>query len=141
MTVKRIWVGIDVGTKTGFAVWDSKEKRFILLKTVLIHEAMQLVRDLRDQWGDELFVIFEDARKQKMVGYSRVIQLSRAQGAGSVKRDSKIWEDYLLYLKVDFDARKPFGTKKDKKLFELLTGISTRTSSHARDAAILVLNK
>lgn len=38
-----IYIGIDTGVHTGFAVWDSSERCFLMLKTLKIHVAMELV--------------------------------------------------------------------------------------------------
>ena len=38
-----IYIGIDPGVKTGFAVWDSYKKQFIAIETLMIHEAFDQV--------------------------------------------------------------------------------------------------
>jgi len=87
-------------------------------------------------------VIFEDARQRKWFGGSGK---EKWQGAGSIKRDCTIWEDYLRYIGVPFIARPPTagGTKYDADHFARITKWSGVTNNHARDAAMIVfgLNK
>jgi hypothetical protein len=66
--------------------------------------------------------------------------MGRRQGAGSVKRDAKIWQDFCEDMDIPFEAVKPCAgaTKRTTETFERLTGWKGRTSNHARDAAMLV---
>lgn len=134
-----IWVGIDPGTHTGVAVWDSVEGRFLTLKTLPIHRAMDLVREIRDG-GDKLAVVFEDARLRKWYGANA---REKVQGAGSVKRDCAIWEDFLTDNDVQFLTMKPgrTATKVTPAWFRKLTGWEGRSSEHSRDAAMLVFRR
>lgn len=47
-----IYVGIDTGVNTGFAVWDSKQRSLLQVCSLPIHKAMERVRSLYD--GAEL---------------------------------------------------------------------------------------
>ena len=40
----RYFIGIDVGTHTGVAVWDKTEKRFVELLTTTILKAIDIVK-------------------------------------------------------------------------------------------------
>ncbi len=64
----------------------------------------------------------------------------KQQGAGSVKRDCKIWEDFLTDLDIPFEMVAPRKgmTKYSAAAFKKLTGYEGKTSEHARDAAMLV---
>ena len=55
----RYMIGIDPGTKTGFAVWDREEKKFVKVETRGIVSAMHQVKFLL---GDEVVIRIEDAR-------------------------------------------------------------------------------
>ena len=44
-----ICIGIDPGTHTGLAVWDTNEGRFLSLETVPIHQALIKVMMWRDR--------------------------------------------------------------------------------------------
>lgn len=143
-----IWIGIDPGKHTGLAVWDSDSRRLLEADTLLIHRALQRVDYYADNFGkSNIFIIFEDARKRYWFGSRKganeaEIQAKR-QGAGSVKRDSTIWEDFCQDRGYEFTAVRPApgATKWSAETFKRITGWSKRTSEHARDAAVLVLGK
>lgn len=129
-----IYIGIDTGTHTGVAVWDSVQRAFLCIDTLPIHRAMALVNQYRE---GELMVIFEDARQRKWYGMDSNEKL---QGAGSVKRDSSIWEDFLKDLEIPYRAIPPMkgATKLTSSYFKALTGWTGRTNEHSRDAAMMV---
>lgn len=130
-------VGIDTGTDTGIAV--TKGGKFELIKTMKIHRAMKHVEQLAAIHGAEnICVRIEDARLRKWYGGSGREKL---QGAGSVKRDAVIWQDFLSDLKVKaiFVAPKNNRTKLSVEQFVRMTGWKGRTSEHSRDAAMLVI--
>lgn len=136
-------IGIDTGVNTGFAVWDTTSKAFLEIDTLKIHEALLRVKELSD--SNDIEVYFEDARLRKWIpqdpSYSRM--KGRLQGAGSVKRDCSIWEDFLKDLGVTYHAVAPKNntTKMNASLFSAITNWKNRTSEHARDAAMLVFNR
>ena len=133
-----IAVGIDPGVNTGYAEWSRFGKKYRAIETLQIHQAIKRVEQLIEDYGKgNVVVIFEDARKRKWYGNSGREQL---QGAGSIKRDCKIWEDFLTETGVEFYmiAPKNINTKTTADAFKRITGWSTMTSNHARDAAMLV---
>lgn len=134
-----ISIGIDPGKHTGVAVWNGKE--FLEMKTLLIHQAMKLVEVYAAQCGNDMKVYFEDARLRTW--YGNCDTSAKLQGAGSIKRDCIIWEDFLTDLKIPYKATPPMpgGTKLSPDYFKVLSGWSGKTSNHARDAAILVIGK
>lgn len=131
-----IVIGIDCGVSTGFAVWNKTDKRFDEIATLKIHDAMFRVKQMYDK-GYKLMVRVEDARLRKWFGNAGKEQL---QGAGSVKRDAKVWEDFLVDYKIPHEmvAPKNNKTKLSKDVFARLTGYSGLTSVHGRDSAMLV---
>lgn len=131
-----IYIGIDPGTETGFAVWDSHRRQFMEIRTLKIHQALDEVYGYAIQ-GNRVKVIFEDARQRKWYGQRSDAKL---QGAGSVKRDSSIWEDFCKDHKIEYWAKPPVkgATKMSEEKFKALTGWTKRTSNHARDAALLI---
>lgn len=141
-----IYIGIDTGTHTGVAVWDSRQRTLIQVETLKIHQAMDLVKHWKNKCSDQgarLIVRVEDARKRKWFPkkFSRKGEEENVlQGAGSVKRDATIWDDFLADLKVEYQMVEPKGgmTKYTQERFEALTGWKKRTSEHARDAVMLV---
>jgi len=131
----RYFIGIDVGTHTGVAVWDKYEKRFVEVVTTTILKAMEIVK--KYEKSDIVQVRLEDARKRKWFGDSG---RERLQGAGSVKRDCVIWEEFLNDRKIPYMliAPKNNSTKLSAESFKKITGYSGRTNEHTRDAAMLV---
>lgn len=135
-----IYIGIDPGTHTGLAVWDSKLRKLLDVRTLPIHRALQFVKDWKMYIGD-IVVVFEDARQRTWFGKGDV--QAKIQGAGSIKRDCSIWEDMCKDYGIVFNAVPPVkgATKLTPEYFKMLTGWEDRTSEHARDAAMLVIGK
>lgn len=130
----RFYIGIDPGVQTGISLWDRNEKKLGIVSSMKIHEAMKVV----ELWNlDIVKVRVEDARQRKWFGKSSREVL---QGAGSIKRDCKIWEDFLTDLGIDFEmvAPKNNKTKLTAEAFKKITGYGQKTNEHARDAASLV---
>ena len=144
-----IYIGIDPGRHTGVAVWDSEKDKILSLETMPIHRAMEeillwtLPHIHEGEWytGNDVEVIFEDARQRTWYGKGDVS--AKMQGAGSIKRDCTIWEDFLKDNDIPFRAIPPVkgATKVSEEYIRALTGYKGRTSSHARDAAMLVIGR
>lgn len=139
-----IYIGIDTGAHTGVAVWSSARKEFLAIRTMKIHEALDFVRGFT-QNPNALKVYFEDARQRKWIpnsGDPRT-EAGRRQGAGSIKRDSTIWEDALKDWGITYEAIPPKRnrTKLNAEAFKALTHYKGQTSEHARDAAMLVYGR
>lgn len=135
---KKIYIGIDTGSNTGIAIWSQEENKLIHVETVKIHRAMKIVEAHIEQYGTKKIVVrFEDARLRKWYGNSGREKL---QGAGSVKRDAVIWQDFLAELGVENKAIAPANntTKMSADQFKRITGWTGKTNEHGRDAAWLV---
>lgn len=134
----RIFIGIDTGVNTGIAVYFPDSNLLDVVTTMKIHKAMELVHVNYNVFGDGLFVRVEDARKRKWIPKERGKEV--LQGAGSIKRDASVWEDFLIDLGVRFEmvAPKSNKTKMTAMAFKKLTGWEKVCSNHARDAAMLV---
>lgn len=138
-----LYIGIDAGTHTGVAVWNSREQRLELIDTMTITQAMDYVRGERMRgfaYGFEVVVCMEDARLRNWFGQSGREKL---QGAGSVKRDCAIWETFCKEIGIECVKIPPKHntTKLKDGQFKLLTGWHGRTSEHGRDAAMLVFGR
>lgn len=128
-----LYIGIDAGTHTGYAEWDGKE--FTYLKTLPIHIALERVAMQASR--QEVMVILEDARLRKWYG---VRSDAKMQGAGSIKRDCSIWEDFCKDKKIPLRKVHPMKglTKLTAEKFKAITGYQGKTSEHSRDAGLLV---
>lgn len=133
---RKIIAGIDPGVKTGLVIWVCHEKNLSVVDTVRLPEAMNMLLHL---WREDMLheIWFEDARQRKWFGNAGREKL---QGAGSIKRDCAIWQEFCEYYEIPFQAIKPAKgqTKWSAEYFQRLTGWTKRTSQHARDAAALV---
>ena len=136
-----ICIGIDPGTHTGIAIWDTREGRFLSLETLPIHQAMVKVMVWKDNVGDDLQVVFEDARQRTWFGHGDTN--AKLQGAGSVKRDCSIWEDFCRDYNISYWAKPPIkgATKVSSSYFKTISHWPGRTSEHSRDAAMLVIGR
>jgi hypothetical protein len=128
-------IGIDPGVQTGLALYDTEVKILCQLETVPIHRAMETVLRYHSQY--KIVVRFEDARLRKWFGKAGREKL---QGADSVKRDCRIWEDFLKDSGIPFEAVAPQQnkTKIKAETFRKITGWTGRTTEHSRDAGMLV---
>jgi len=135
------YIGIDPGKETGFAVWDHDAKYLAEVDTMSITQAMEKVRMMADILGREnIRMYIEDARKRIWFGNTG---RERLKGAGSICRDSTIWDDFCKELGVEYVMVDPrYNTTKLKAAqFKAITGWQGRTSEHARDAACLVFGR
>ena len=143
MVKHRIYVGIDTGVNTGYAVYDNHRKEWLTIGTIKIHTAMFEVKKLVTVFGIENVKVFvEDARKAR---YGRNTEADKAKlkGAGSIGRDAQVWQDFLTDEGIEFVLLRPNKgiTKLKADYFQKLTGITQRLSEHARDAVMLIFNR
>jgi hypothetical protein len=130
-----IYIGIDPGVNTGIAIWHTGLKKFLLIASMPILDAMNEV------FGYPKAVVYiEDARLRKWFGNSGK---ERLQGAGSIKRDCQIWEDFLKNNEIlhYWVAPKNNKTKMDAATFKAMTNHFERTNEHGRDAAMLIFGR
>lgn len=99
-----IWIGIDTGVHTGLAVWDSAQQRMVECMTMKIHEALLYVINANISCQGDLTVVLEDARMRRWIPREGSVAewKGRAMGAGSVKRDATIWEDFLKDYRIPY---------------------------------------
>lgn len=137
-----IYVGIDPGTSTGVGIITGPE---IIIKNAItgkIHEAMALVQTIVELFP-RVHIRVEDSRKRKKYGNNHTAKL---QGAGSIKRDCSIWEDFIEDLNknhpgvitVEYLHPQKGSTKINSTVFKKMTGLAGRYSNHARDAYMLI---
>lgn len=134
-----VMIGIDPGVNTGFAVWNVHTQKLQELEQFKIHDALERVLFYISK-GYRVKIRLEDARKR---GGSHNIgkNIAKMQGAGSVKRDSKIWEDFCIAKNLPYDKVRPIdnATKLDADQFKRTYNWPHKTNEHTRDAAMLVI--
>lgn len=135
----RYIIGIDPGTNTGVAMWDRERKELKYSKSFKIHQAIEMVQGtFKNEKFDEsdFFFRIEDARLRKWFGKSTK---GKDQGAGSIKRDCSIWEDFMKDWGFNYEMVNPKyqTTKLSAEQFKNLTGWEGKTNEHGRDAAML----
>jgi len=143
----RLWIGIDPGVNTGLAVWNRAEKRLIELRTFTAVGAEDYVRHLVENAGCDVMIVIEDARKRRTFQGGT----ERYQGAGSIKRDSKRWEEFCKHNGYAYALVTPSGASNkiaaDAEKFEACTGYRCMNgkrffvSGHARVAGMLVFGR
>ena len=131
-------IGIDPGKNTGVAAYSTKTKSLIMCETCSIIEAMETIKDFMADDKLSIEIVYEDAKKRRWFGKSGREKL---QGAGSIKRDCTIWEEFAKYHQIPCTGVAPSAgsTKMNKDTFARITGWIGRTSVHARDSALLVI--
>ena len=134
-------IAIDPGTNTGLSIYDCDNKEWIMCSTLQIHKALFIINNIITEKNPNIniLIIVEDSRK---ISGGR----EKLLGAGSIRRDCSIWEDYLnekakLYnMTVLFTFISPKGNKylkMDKEVWKQIAkwGESKMPSEHARDSA------
>lgn len=134
-------LGLDPGTHTGWAMWDTEKFAFDDVVSMPIHVAMRLLQVGAEQQPN--LIVMEDARLRKWFGKADADEAkygaARREGAGAAKRDAAIWDDFLSDLEIPFLKRKPVGTKRSAEEFRRLSQWDKPTNEHSRDAGLLVL--
>lgn len=134
---KSIYIGIDPGVNTGFAVLN-KGTGSLALYTLMLHEGFDLARSLKNEIK---YVVIEDPNLWTHFHNSKNAK-EKMQGAGSIKRDYKAWVDFLTSEGIEFKSVRPDKTRnklaKDKNKFKQITGYNHRSTEHARVAGMLV---
>lgn len=138
----RFLIGIDTGVNTGICIYDRSTKKITLLASSMIHRCLSSVIDYHTRFPEKIFLRIEDARLRKWIPRQATerAERGRREGAGSVKRDAKIWEDFCKDCGIDFElvAPKDNKTKMTADFFRKMTGWAEQTNEHERDAAALV---
>jgi len=135
-------IGIDCGVTTGYAVYTRSKKQLVSVESMTILEAIAAVKICHQVFPGSVFVRVEDARLRKWIPYEKDQKAERGkrEGAGSVKRDAQIWEEFLKAEQIPHEMVAPKNNKTKLKAdcFKKITGWHIATNEHGRDAAMLV---
>ena len=134
-------IGIDPGTHTGITVYNCDSKEYVHCETLMIHQAIFKIQSLIDMslFPKGLLIIVEDSRNISGPNEKKL-------GAGSIRRDCSIWEDYLTELvkktskDINFLFIRPTNNKYLKMDADTCAKYAKYTwtkmpSEHARDSA------
>ncbi|WP_222864862.1 hypothetical protein [Comamonas sp. Z1] len=130
-------VGIDPGQSTGLAVYEKGK----------LHWLHTVSADRLEQWLAQhpaQLVIFEDSRKTSKTftaakGVSAAAALKIARNVGEIDRLCKDIEAMCKRMGIEAYGVAPLakGSKVNAGDFAQITGWKTRSSQHARDAAMV----
>jgi hypothetical protein len=136
-----IVVGIDPGTHTGMTAYNCDKKEFIFCETLSIHNAIFKLQALVDgaYFPKGMLIIVEDSRHISGSAEKKL-------GAGSIRRDCSIWEDFLTdFIKIsgkdlNFIFIRPSNNiylKMDSDKWRMMAKYTApkTPSEHARDSA------
>ena len=108
------YVGLDIGTQTGVAVYHLQTKQLTYIKTMGIYQAIKHIERLSEEYAIHVRIedptTWLDFRKLPAKESN-----SRLQGAGSVKRDFAIWMGVLVALNIPYTKVRLQGTLKKLK--------------------------
>lgn len=138
----RFLIGIDTGVNTGFCLYVRESRSIGELHKLLIHDAMDKAKTLNNMFPGQVFFRVEDARLRTWIPRQATAsrEAGMREGAGSVKRDAMIWDDFLKSIGAEYEmvAPKDNKTKMKAAYFKSLTKWEPLTNEHERDAAMLV---
>jgi hypothetical protein len=141
--MNRIIIGVDPGVNTGICVYKPELKKIEKLITGDFWDLIDLLHEYQIA-GAYLGVIMEDPNGNKPI-FNRGVDGRRAskiaQNVGANKRDATLISDYCVRTFISIRGVVPSSrslTKLSAEQFASITGWTARSSSHSRDAAMLV---
>jgi hypothetical protein len=134
---KRYTLGLDPGRDTGVAVFDRETDKITLARSVTFWGFFREI--LPSYPPDSADVIIEDARLNKSLYARHDNQNAGTREAigrkvGSVQAESRLIIEGLRLMGYNVLPIKPSGQKWDAVMLKRMTGITTRTNEHVRDA-------
>lgn len=140
MKVTKPWViGIDPGTNTGVAVWDTAAKEFVRLELMTFWSAYDLITG--EYNPDDVLLVIEDARLNKVTFRKKgegFYQDRLSRNVGNIQKECGLLIAGFERLHYEIQTIKPTAQKWDAATFTRYTGIKKGHNEHIRDAARLV---
>lgn len=150
----RYYIGIDPGKKTGFAVWDSVDKRFAEIATktfwITVDEVASsaFLMSYRSASRSMFKIVIEDPSQNRPTFFrpgTTPRQMQKiSQNVGANKEHALLLIERFESLGFEVLRVRPSGktqTKLSADAFKRIAGYKGRTSEHARDAAMLVFGR
>lgn len=140
----KIYVGIDPGVNTGVAVWNPTTKKFDQMLTLDFWQTLSFIE--KNNHKDVFFVLENPDLIKPMYGKKSSIQKKEVRDAinqriGKNKAMALLYLEYLEIQGANYISIKPVSKKKNKSVFQKITGYSQRTNQHVRDAGMLVYER
>lgn len=142
--VSKLFIGIDPGVNTGVAGWSTEEKKLVLF-TMTFWEAIDYLKQVSDITST--VVVIEDVTQNKPT-FNRNMNVRAntriSQNVGQNKRDCQLIIEWCELNNIEVIRVRPTKgslTKLDADQFKKITGYEGRSSSHSRDAAMLVFGR
>ena len=141
------YIGVDPGTNTAIALWDSRDNKLEYVNTYKFWEAisaLELWFKDEERRKDTLVVIEDCIRNKPTFGrenpnMNRASLDRKAQNVGMVKRDTKLLLEYCQYNGLDYLGIVPRKSKKTKKWVQQFC--TKVLNEHEIDAAHLVIGR
>lgn len=144
----KFYIGIDCGKSTGFAVWDSRAKKYTEISTRDFWDVIGYLQGVEGTGAlSDTCIVVEDPNLIKSLyarhdNQDRAAALKIAQNVGGVKRETELMVEFLEKNRFNFVTIKPTASKmRDADRFKQVTGYDKQTSQHGRDAALLVFGR
>jgi len=147
--MNRLYIGIDPGAKTGFAV--SYRGKLQRVETTDFWGAIMYIDNLvKTADGAPIVLVIERPDLNKPVwisrkpGMSKKLQDNIAQKVGANKRDAILLVEYAERMGMTVIPVRPKAggtTKTTPEYFKKITGWTKRTSEHSRDAAMMIIGR
>ena len=139
---KTVFIGIDPGQANGFAI---KINNKLELHTFKLYELFETINDLLELNKAEQIQVFIENPNLWTNFKNSPNASDRLQGAGNVKGTYSHIEAYLKSRNIDYVGLRPdktrnsYGEAKNRELFNKVTGYTGVCTTHARDAAMLIV--
>lgn len=136
MSKRIMYIGIDPGVITGYAsIVDGK---YLNIRQGSI---ITIMRDITTDLSAGIWDIRLHVENPNMRKYFGDTKRERLQGAGSIKRDYKIWTEFAAEYNIAIFPISPqsVGSNFDNEtIFHAATGYPKKCGKHARDAAKII---
>lgn len=140
----RYIIGIDAGVHTGFAVRETRVlKKWLVIRTGTF---WNVYRDIAENYPPELTTIYIEKPSLNKLTFDHNEKNRRkrekiSRNVGANAREATLLIEEFQRLGYEVIEVRPTKKKVDAKEFKGYTGITQRTSEHARDAGMLIVGR